>query len=83
VRAAKLATTVAAYRVAVNEAIEDFLAAAPGLHMLRDVETQFDEYAWDRGRRWQGPVTRRDLQVGEWDGTTFTWLGVRRTLMVR
>ena len=50
--------------------------ALPAITMLRDVEAHFDDYARDKGRRWQGRVTRRDLQVGSFDGTTFHRLDI-------
>lgn len=74
-RAARLAATVLTYSQPLNQAIDDYLAAVPALRRMRDVETHFDEYALDQGKRWRD-VGRRSLQVGSWDGTTFQWLGV-------
>ena len=40
---------------------------------MRDVGEHIDEYALDTGKN--ASITRYDLQVGSWDGTTVNWLG--------
>lgn len=56
----------------IAEAIEAFDAALPKLRKMRDVAEHIDEYAIDSGRRMD--VSRCELAVGAWDGTTFSWM---------
>jgi hypothetical protein len=40
---------------------------------MRNVGEHIDEYAVEAGR--DREVDRRQLQIGSFDGTTFTWVG--------
>lgn len=66
----------------VELALREFDAALPFLSKFRNVGEHIDEYAVDSpDRRYRGPgprgVSRRDLQVGQWDDTEWRWLGER------
>ena len=58
----------------VGKAIEAFEQAIPDLILMRDVAEHMDEYATDSGKRIHKTITRRMVQVGSWDGTTFSWI---------
>ena len=73
-RAAELAAKVPAAGVKINRAIATFDAALPMLQTMRNVGEHIDDYARDNKRRRDKEVTRYQLQVGEWDGTTHKWL---------
>lgn len=69
--AARLATHVPIIQAEIAAAIDAFDKALPNLKMMRDIGEHIDDYALDRGRK--RSVTRQGLQVGSWDGETFTW----------
>ena len=73
-RAAQIAAGVPGTAVAVKSAIHTFDEALPGLDKMRNIGEHIDEYAVDSHRRRDRSVTRQHLQVGTWDGTTYTWL---------
>lgn len=72
--AALLARRVAGVRVTIQAAIEQFDTALPGLRTMRNVIEHLDEYGVDIGR--QQDISRKQLQVGAWDGVAFRWLGI-------
>ena len=76
-RAAELATrsTPAAHQV--RAALAAFDAALPSLKTIRNIGEHFDSYALDSPGRHDKWIDRRQLEVGEWDGTTFRWLRQR------
>lgn len=59
----------------LTAAVEEFDRALPGLAEMRNVGEHIDDYAIDNPRRHHGDVDRRQLAVGTWDGTTYSWLG--------
>jgi hypothetical protein len=73
-RAAQIATHVPEVHLQVIEAITEFKASLPGLDTLRNIGEHIDEYAVDSPKRHDISIDRRGLQVGTWDGTTFSWL---------
>jgi hypothetical protein len=70
--AALLARRVVAVRSSIQAAIDQFDGALPGLRTMRNVIEHLDEYGVDVGR--QQEISRKQLQVGAWDGVTFRWL---------
>jgi hypothetical protein len=58
---------------AINAALREFDKALPDLAKMRNVGEHIDEYAIDAGR--DKSVSRKQLQVGSWDGETYSWLG--------
>lgn len=72
-RAAELAESIPPLKASVVSAIAAFDAALPDLRMMRDVGEHINEYARDRGRKKE--IRHRQLQVGTWDGMTYSWLG--------
>jgi hypothetical protein len=72
-RAAELARRVPAAAGDVAAALKAFDVALPMLPMMRNVGEHIDDYALDRGR--DKHVSRQALQVGAWDGRTYSWLG--------
>jgi len=41
---------------------------------MRNIAEHADDYAIDSPKRHVKTVDRRQLEVGQWDGTTFRWL---------
>ncbi|MGH2971104.1 MAG: hypothetical protein ACRDLE_02995 [Gaiellaceae bacterium] len=72
-RTAELAAT-ATNREALRPAIEAFDRALPSLKKMRDVNEHFDSYVLDSADRHEKSVDRKQLQVGSWDGRTYSWL---------
>lgn len=72
-RAAELASRVPAGS-SLREALRGFDHALPGLSVMRNVGEHIDDYAVDNTKRRHKSVDRRSLQVGQWDGATYTWL---------
>jgi hypothetical protein len=70
----------------VRQAIAAFDADLPDLKLLRDVAEHIDEYAVDNRKRHHPAVSRKELQVGSWNGSVLTWhllvndTGLPRTL---
>jgi len=73
-RAAELAQKVAAAERAVKTAVSDFDLALPGIREMRNVGEHIDSYAVDDPNGHHSVVRRQELQVGSWDGTTYSWL---------
>jgi hypothetical protein len=75
--AASIATNVSNQDIvaATDAAIGEFEQSIPGLRKLRNVGEHLDAYAVDMGR--DPSVSRKELEVGQWDGTVFDWLGVK------
>jgi len=71
-RAALLAQRVDPVKDQLQTAIDQFNSDLPNLTMMRDVIEHIEDYGADDGRK--HAVSRRQLQVGTWDGTTFRWL---------
>jgi len=57
-----------------RSALAAFDAATPSLRLMRNVGEHADIYAIDSPNRHVKTIDRRQLEVGEWDGTTFRWL---------
>jgi|GEM_PF-1575982 len=74
-RAATLARRVAAASSGLDRAVDDFDRAVPLLKVMRDVGEHIDDYAQDSSRRRHRTVTHDVLQVAQWDGETYRWLG--------
>jgi len=79
-RSATLACSVAAAAVVLRQAVADFDHLVPMLKVMRDVGEHIDDYALESGRRHHRQITRAFLQVAQWDGTAYTWLGVTLNL---
>jgi hypothetical protein len=73
-RVAQLAAEADDASHSVHSAIEVFDAELPGLTTMRNVGEHIDAYALDDPKRHHPYVDRRQLQVGRWDGRTYTWL---------
>jgi hypothetical protein len=73
-RAASLAAKVSAVAEDVGQALRIFRRAIPGLRVMRNVGEHIDAYGVDDPKRHHPEIKRRMLQVGRWDGRTFTWL---------
>lgn len=76
-RAAELAARSTSAAHDVRAALTAFDAALPSLKTMRNVGEHIDSYALDSPRRHGKSIDRRQLEVGEWDGTTFRWLRQR------
>ena len=72
-RAAELGRRVPAGAKDLSAALKAFDVALPMLPLMRNVGEHIDDYALDNGRH--KDISRRSLQVGAWDGATYTWLG--------
>jgi len=75
-RAAELASKVDRIAPDVRIALAAFDLDLPMLLTMRNVGEHVDDYAMDAPRRKHKAITRRHLQVGSWDGRTFSWLGM-------
>jgi len=73
-RSVELATRVASLRANLLDALADFDAAVPHLKVMRNVGEHMDDYVVGSPRSRHNQVRRRELQVGQWDGTTYKWL---------
>lgn len=73
-RSAAIALQVQVAAARVADALAEFELALPGLPVMRNVGEHTDAYAVDSPSRHHQFVDRRMLQVGEWDGRTYTWL---------
>lgn len=76
-RAAELASRNTTAGPEVRAALTAFDAALPSIKTMRNVGEHIDSYALDSPRRHDKAIDRRQLEVGEWDGTTFRWLRQR------
>ncbi|MGH7864011.1 MAG: hypothetical protein ACREQB_03405 [Candidatus Binataceae bacterium] len=74
-RSAELAKRVPGVSEVLRNAISEFDRTLPGLAKMRNVGEHIDIYAVDGRNRHHPDVVRGQLQVGEWDGTTYPWLG--------
>jgi hypothetical protein len=70
----------------LRSALSAFDTTTPSLRVMRNVAEHADCYAIDSPTRHVKTIDRRQLEVGEWDGTTFRWLheaeGTRHELNV-
>ena len=73
-RAAELATQVPGISPKLIEALDEFDRCLPHLTKMRNVGEHIDDYLLGAGRSKE--VARGALQVCEWNGTVFTWLGL-------
>lgn len=73
-RIAVLASHVPSAATDIEDRIDRFDAALPGLNVMRNVGEHVDSYALDDPARHHREGDRQALQVGSWDGRTFTWL---------
>lgn len=73
-RAARLASRTQQQNRSLQHAIDAFDRALPHLKSMRDINEHFDVYALDDPKRHDKAIDRRQLEVGTWDGETFTWL---------
>lgn len=73
-RAAELAATIPTVTKEITDALQKFDKSLPSLRVLRNVGEHIDAYAVDNEKRHHKDVTRYQLQVGKWDGTTYEWL---------
>jgi hypothetical protein len=74
-RAAEISSQVPTNTTELSAAIKKFDSALPFLLTMRNVGEHIDSYAVDSPKRRHKEINRRMLQVGEWDGTTYRWLG--------
>lgn len=74
-RTAQLAASIPAAADVMEHALETFDTALPALARMRNVGEHIDDYAVDAPRRNHKNVDRRQVQVGRFDGVTYTWLG--------
>ncbi len=58
----------------LRSALATFDAATPSLRLMRNIAEHADDYAVDSPKRHVKTIDRRQLEVGQWDGTTFHWL---------
>lgn len=72
-RTAELGERVPAVQARVQSALREFDHVLPSLRTMRNVGEHVDAYALDKGKN--NEISRRELQVGRWDGMTFYWLG--------
>jgi hypothetical protein len=79
-RSATLAYSVAAAAAILRQVLADFDHGVPMLKVMRDVGEHIDDYALESGRRHHRHITRAFVQVAQWDGTAYTWLGVTLNL---
>ena len=71
-RSVKLARKISSLPSEIDKSISKFNNSIPSLKKFRNVGEHFEEYALDSG--FDKSVSRRQLQVGLWDGITFEWL---------
>lgn len=74
-RSAQIAQSVAAVSTVVEAAIREFDQALPCLKTMRNIGEHVESYAVDDPKRHNKSVSRSQLQVGQWDGTVYVWLG--------
>jgi hypothetical protein len=73
-RSVEVAAHIPAIADDVRAAAAAFDRAVPSLALMRNIGEHIDEYAIDHPKRHVESVDRRQLEVGWWDGTTFSWL---------
>jgi hypothetical protein len=73
-RSALLAARVRLVAEDLQAAIKEFDQTLPSLAKIRNVGEHIDEYATDSQKRHHLDVSRRQLQVGSWDGKFFSWI---------
>lgn len=56
----------------LRAALRHFDASLPGLRLMRNVGEHAHDYAVEQG--YAKEIDRRQLEVGQWDETTFRWL---------
>jgi hypothetical protein len=72
-RSALLAASVPVIETDIRSALHEFDEALPMLKSMRDIDEHFEDYALEKGKR-KG-LSRKTLEVGAFDDTTFEWLG--------
>jgi hypothetical protein len=73
-RSVEIAARIPAIAADVTAAVAAFDRAVPSLTLMRNIGEHIDAYAIDHPKRHVKTVDRRQLEVGWWDGTTFSWL---------
>ncbi len=76
-RAAQAGLKVPAMSEIIREAVVTFDARLRGLRTLRNVGEHIDAYVVNGTDRHDKSISRGRLQVGEWNGKVFSWLGHR------
>jgi hypothetical protein len=61
----------------VKAALRKFDQALPHLARLRNIGEHINEYAVDSESRHDKAVSRKELQVGSWNGAVYEWLGTQ------
>ena len=74
-RSAQIAQSVATASAAIESAIREFDQALPCLKTMRNIGEHVESYAVDDPKRHNKSVSHSQLQVGQWDGTVYVWLG--------
>jgi len=74
-RRMRKAALIAAFEPDITNAIAEFDCTLPDLAKMRNVGEHIDDYAADSPKRRHRDVSRSTLQVGEFDGTVFSWVG--------
>jgi hypothetical protein len=80
----RLAALVAgkARGVKIGAALKNYDAALPLLKSMRDVGEHIDVYAVDSSKRFNKDISRRQLQTGTWDGTTFSGRSAEHSISI-
>ncbi|MDQ1087191.1 hypothetical protein [Siphonobacter sp. SORGH_AS_1065] len=73
-KAAFIAASVPSVKKKINRAIAEFNQSLPDLKKMRDVIAHIDDYALNKERRTHN-VGRTELQVGQWNGSIYKWIG--------
>jgi hypothetical protein len=73
-RAADLMSNVQKYRPQIEQALDRLDAQSPYIELFRNVGEHIDAYTLGEG--WDDTVEPPSLAVGEWDKTTYGWLGL-------
>ena len=74
-RSAQIAQSVVTTSTAIHAAIREFDQALPCLKTMRNIGEHVESYAVDDPKRHDKSVGQSQLQVGQWDGTVYVWLG--------
>lgn len=73
-RCGLIARQVASAQKAIDKALADFDRNTVGLKTMRDVVEHFDAYALDAANRHNRSLSRFDLEVAQFDGSSVKWL---------
>jgi len=71
-KSAIIAKNIPEISAQVEDALKIYCKSLPMLRKFRNVGEHIEDYAVDSGK--DNTVSRRQLQVGSWDGTVFYWL---------